>query len=230
MKKYLLLCLALSALFVPAIAHADVTLTADQKSGTSLLTVDLKFNGVESSNALAGTLTSTLGGGPHFDTYCVDLYHDFYVNTNPVSSWQVNVLPIQTLTETPIGGNGAGVGYLYDTYASAVTSDVQGSGLQIAIWKVVYDNGGALETGNFQFADSGPVGGTQDLVYQQAKAYLSTYNGTQSGQASWLAATSHPNNFNQDLVGPAVPEPSTLAVFGIGGLGLVWFAKRRRSA
>jgi hypothetical protein len=65
-------------------------------------------------------------------------------------------------------------------------------------------------------------------------------SGTQTGQANWLQATSHPHDgpysLNQDLVGPASisaaalpsPEPDTIAAATLGASFAIGMAYRRR--
>jgi hypothetical protein len=229
--------LALTAAFAcssaaPGIALADYTITTTAKGGMSELeSLSWTFNG-QSETGLAGTLSTTLNGtGQQFDTYCVDLYHDF----TPGSSWSVDVVPISSYQgesgvakgDNP-GGNAGAIGYLYDKFASQVTTAIEGAALQVAIWKVDYDDNNSLSTGSFRFAPSCDPKSVQSQVYDQAMIYLAGFNGTQASTgATYLMATSHPNGLNQDFVGPGgsvspftvVPEPSSI-VLVVAGLGL----------
>ncbi len=223
-----------------------VTLTTDAKGGVdNLATVTWTFGG-QQETGLAGTLTSHQAGGSSFDTYCVDLYDTTYVG-NGGSTWTASVLPIGSFggntAHSPSGGNGGAIGYLYSTYDAAATTRIQGAALQVAIWKLEYDNNNSLSTGNFRFADSSVLTSDQHLVYTQAMAYLAGYNGTQSSNNALLfAATAHPNGLYQDLVGPSVafpnivtnasvPEPASMAMvgLGLGVAGIAGLRKRRRA-
>ena len=231
---------ALLGTVAPSMASAGPiwTINTDAKGGVNHLeTVTFTFNG-HVETGLAGTLTTKqVSGGPSFDTYCIDLYHNFHVG-NGGSTWDAEVLPISSFkgdTGVPqgdaLGGNAGAIGYLYNKYAANVTTDIQGAALQIAIWKVDYDNSANLATGSFRFAPtSNDPNSVQSQVYEQAKAYLAGFDGTQSsGNASFLRALSHPNGTRQDFVGPAsiaVPEPASVALV-LSGMGVVLVARRR---
>jgi hypothetical protein len=221
-------------------AEAGLTMTADAKGGVGhLISFQARYDVLENApiNYLAGTFTASINGGPAFDAYCVDLYHVNYVGGGG-QTYIVNALPIALLASP--GGNGAGVGFLYQTLGSKVSSDIQAAALQVAIWKVEYDNGGSLTSGHFTVQDSSDLTSAQHLLFFQATADLATYSGTQTGEATWLQATTHPNNgtylLNQDLVGPASvsiaslpsPEPNTMAAAALGASFAIGMAYRRR--
>ncbi len=228
----------------PARAGMIVDMNTDAKGGVGqLATVTWNFGG-STETGLAGTLTTTLPGGIKVDTYCVDLYDTTYVGGGG-SNWSAYVLPITSFTGNPAGnptgGNGGAIGDLYSLYAASVNSSVQGAALQVAIWKVEYDDSANLATGNFRFADSADPNSIQHQVYVQVTADLAGFDGSQwSSDATLLAATSHPDSLYQDLVGPgslqgffspkvaSVPEPSSILLM-LAGLGGSSLALRRRA-
>jgi hypothetical protein len=216
------------------------------------------FNGqVESNDFLAGTLSSSFGGGSSFDTFCIDLYHNIYVGTN---QYDVVALPIASFQQSPpsgsgaVGSDGAGIGWLFQTGEARLATEsgpqavIDGAGLQVALWKMAYDGDSASPTspldlalGNFQFLDSSNLGSNQHLVYASATSFLAGYDGIQSADATFLRVTDHgPNGtLYQDLVAPpsrpgivplvAVPESSSLALAcaGVGAAAVLGLARRR---
>ncbi|WP_435010335.1 PEP-CTERM sorting domain-containing protein [Tundrisphaera lichenicola] len=230
------------SIIVPAFASAGPlwNIHTDAKGGVGQLqTINFNFNG-QNETGLAGTLSTVqVPGGTPFDTYCIDLYHTFQLGTSG-SNWEVEVLPISSymgaVGVTPPnnpGGNPGAIGYLYDKYARSVSTGIEGAALQVAIWKVNYDNSNSFSTGSFRFAANGNPNSIQSKVFAQATTYLAGFDGTRSNfNATYLRATSHPNGGNQDLVGPgslsAVPEPASVAMVACG-LGVVVLARRQKS-
>lgn len=211
-----------------ATAKASILIETQTKAGFGQ-NVSYSFNGGSFDSRYAGTLETRFqtGPGPVFgpyqDSYCVDLFHVFSND----EQWMVDILPIALLEgfggNPPAIGNGDGVGFLVETFASTVSSALEGAALQVAIWEMAYDltsPGLDFSTGLFRLQNP------SSAVGMKAWEYLSAYTPGDSGNADWLRALSHPNGRRQDFV--TVPEPGTAALLGLGMAGMLGYRLRRR--
>jgi hypothetical protein len=178
------------------------------------------------------------------DTLCVDLFTDIYIgqaygtmvlhpsdvsgSNLPRVSWLVDnaLLPTQNNSASSVLPS-----------SDWVTSSAQGSGIQLAIWDIVHDNGDGLSAGRVQ-ASSDPNNPTpQDVI-----DWVNTYETLSLNQSSDLSYIYENVSLSDDtpaqrLAGPEfadngpapVPEPSTcqfMLVSLAGWIGL-WFSRRR---
>jgi len=212
--KRISLFAGLALMAVGTTANASL-LTVESLTPGKYGIVNIEFNN-QSLNVYAGALQTRLDGGAAFDAYCVDLTHFDYLPAN----YEVSVDTTQSLT------NGDRIGKLYNTYASQVHSGDSGAALQLAIWDVLVDGGDGLNTGNFK------ASGYSNDAFTQFSAMLADPLSGANPTASYYQAANHDNNLNQNLIGPyqgsaPVPEPASMAVLGLGALGVLRRRKNR---
>jgi hypothetical protein len=181
------------------------------------------------------------------NTYCVDLFDYISLGSNS-ATFNNNALVAGAVYQNgtaPGNFTAAQVGTLTRLLTNGTLQTqnvVNTAALQIAIWATEYDTAAANGSYNITASDSFFFGATGDsnsaAAIAQAQTYLNNATGYQSGgsfiAATWLTQsnkyvqflTSTTGNV-QDLVYLATPEPSTVAVFGIGLIGL-WAARRRQ--
>ena len=187
------------ALFaVPALSLADTLHFVGADLGNDY---DLTYNH-QTLDVFVGSLTFTLDNSKtKFQTFCVDLNHVI----TPGQSYAVDVLNTLGLSNSSVYRL---AGDIYDDGIKTATDANHSAALQIAIWTEVYGNKFSLK-------------GVSSTVQSEANSYLT--NGLKfKGAANYYEETA---NCGQSQIGP-VPEPSTFAVLGIGGFGLLLRRKR----
>ena len=188
-------------------------------------------------------LTTDPNRAKPFQTFCVDIFHDFNFGTQSVS---YDYAP----TQNPSGLSSASLlnlGRLYTLYgsniASTSSSNLNETAFQLAIWAIVNDGQSINSTGKFNLTSGQPISftnytyGTPNGSISLAQQWLNNLaSATSSYNAQFLMLQPHqyqgtPGTGSQDVVyfTPAspVPEPQTYAML-LAGLGLVGFLARRR--
>jgi hypothetical protein len=150
----------------------------------------------------AGQLKVRLEGTEYLG-YCVDL-------NQYAGSGDVTVLGLDSLR------NGDLVGYLYDTYAQDVDTGLEAAALGVAIWEVLYETSGAFNAGDGYLWISNNAD-----VLAQANVLLEALPDHFIAD-DYIRVLNSPRV--QDVV---VPEPTTIAVLGLGGAGFLLRRKFR---
>jgi hypothetical protein len=230
-------------------AMADTLTTTSVSMPNGSVTVNINYSGHSidggGSNINTGTIGLQTAQGA-LSTYCVDLFDYIYTGNN---SYTFNN---NALAAGQSFSNGSSSGTWTTNQVNLITallengslqtqSTVNTAALQIAIWDVEYDTAASNGTYNltnhdgFYFTSTSGSGSSSAIT--QAQAYL-----TDVTSGAWVADASHTVQYltanpsgTQNLIylaatpttPVATPEPSTVAVFGLGLIGL-WAARRRK--
>jgi PEP-CTERM motif len=213
---------------VITVSQLDEALTGVVKvNGTSTGEVYIGSFSTTFTNTSLGTTSST------FDSYCIDIFHEF----SPPTSWTAtqttsfNTSGNSDSSNPGVANIGSTLAYLYDTYASQATTGTLAAALQIALWTVEYDGvNGNPNTGTV-FSIASGQSSALDTAIADAKSYIQALPSNTSGSTADFYLASHPTsnpNYYQDLIGPgsgshsqpgvATPEPSTMVLAAVGGL------------
>ena len=204
-------------------------------------TLDSGGNGVLGGEIQLQTNVGTL------NAYCVDLFHTISTGSNAYTfnqnaltagSSYMNGSASSTFTVNQVGL----ITNLLINGSLQTQNTINSAALQVAIWDVEYGtaatNGTYNVTGGSGFSFSANSGDTNSAtVLSTAQTFLNDVTGYQNG-STWVAATwlGNSSRFVQYLTSSsgvqqqiylATPEPSTIAVFGMGLIGL-WAARRRK--
>jgi PEP-CTERM motif len=229
-----------------AMATTVTTSSVSLPNGSTTVNINDTLSGQSSidqggQNLITGTIGLQTNLGV-LNTYCVDLFD--YINLgSTVATFNQNAL---AAGETFQAGSGNGtftqaqvtrLTALLTNGALQAQNTVNTAALQIAIWEIEYDtpSGGVYNLTN---PDSFYITHTSDsnstAALNQAQVYLndvtnSTWSTDSTHFVEFLTSTT---GSVQDLIylangTVATPEPSTVAVFGIGLVGL-WAARRRK--
>ena len=141
--------------------------------------------------------------------YCVDLNH--YAVTADMAQEPVTSLP-----------RGQQVAYLFDTYASQVTTSRQAAALAVAIWELVAETQSTLSATSGYFYITGNSTAASD-----ADALLAGLPTTYTSPSNLEVLYSNSAQcFLVDLPSVTAPEPATVSLLVLGGVALM--TRRRK--
>ncbi len=227
MKKYNLLC----AIFVFSLLVWSNRLLAYTLTYTGLgygSTVTLGIGG-SSITTFAGEIAfgwtgATPSGFPStFKGFCCELEQGLLTNTT------VQILNTDSLTRRGnVPYTGSMAAWLYNKYEPTINNNADGAGLQIAIWKSLYDNDFDLSTGYFK------VFTADAATLSAANRFLADLKASQgSSIATWFLGIGDSVN-GQDVIGPysssfgyPAPEPGLISLLACASLSGVALIRKR---
>jgi len=174
--------------------YAEATLTIDgQASG----------NTIGTQQDTLGTSAGATDLNAGFLTYCVNDLQNLS-NITGGDQYQVTPRPSSALNNNgaTISADHAGrIAYLFNHYGTATLSNVQGAGLQLAIWELLYDNGSTADftAGDFQVTSAyAPytTPATLAAIEAQATTYFNASAGKSETAAFLDAAVANPGVIN----------------------------------
>jgi hypothetical protein len=239
--------------FIAGLATSAMILWAASSKADSYSYAETIVGGAANSVDINATIGAYSVNGTYYDQYsttlattssganaemlisfCVDMFHALPTSYSALAS---NPLPLAsafggtTGTTAPGGISDAALGaaaWIVNTFGYGNLTDAQWAGVQIAVWKAEFETSSDrtdLSQGNVEFS-----GGSSPEALTYAAQYLAAWANagyaTSSATLVKYASDCSGDHFQYQLI--AVPEPSTLAIAGLGGLGLVGYRLRRR--
>jgi hypothetical protein len=200
------------------------------------------------NNIITGTIGLQTTAQGSLNTYCTDLFD--YINLGN-NSYTFNNSALTAGQGFATGGNGSSTSpwtqnqvnlinnlVANEALQSNSNSTINTAAMQVAIWEIEYGTavnglyGVTTNNGGFYFSSTG--GTNSSATLSQAQTYLNDVTSGSWGSVSGVYVSylvSNPAG-TQNLIylatgSVATPEPSTVAVFGLGLIGL-WAARRRK--
>lgn len=164
---------------------------------------------------------STLNGASLPWVYCTDLIHDV---SSPGSYPDTTVTYNGSQNGGTVTNAGEVAALLVANANNALTNVTLEANLQAAIWYEIYNNGSTTSGPLTLTFSQGSAAGAAALI-----AALPSNTSGYVSQVAWLSPGNGTSTIFQGLV-TSTPEPSSFAIAGIGGLGLLTFMRRRKIA
>lgn len=157
---------------------------------------------------------SKLNGNSLPFLYCVDLDH----TTSVPATYNNTTVTIDGKIHGSLVGNADKIGYLVANYGAAAVSAGKATAMQAAIWQLEY--GGTVTA----------IGGGGTLA--DVATYLGYATSASAGDRAkvyWLSPKISGSSTKYQGMVSIAPEPSSLAIAGLAGLGMLAMARKRRS-
>ena len=155
---------------------------------------------VNAVGPMADTLGTSAGAtdlNAGYQTFCVNDLQSLSFSGG--ESYQVVPKPISQLndgTSTISADHSGRIAYLFNHYGNSSLSNIQGGGLQLAIWELLYDSGNTPDFNSGAFQATSPYApNTQadfDAVIAQAQAYYADSSGHHESGVFLDAAAANP--------------------------------------